>query len=208
MPEGTLDGVEPTKQQMLDLHLRGRDITDERVLAAFADLPREPFMPPGSADRAYVDAPTPIGFDQTISQPYIVAYMLQQLQVEPHHKVLDVGTGSGYQAALLAKLARVVYTVEVIKPLLDAAFERLGQLGLRNVHFRHTPQTLGWPEAAPFDRIAVAASATSLPEAFLRTQLADGGIALLPVGDELLRVTKADDLQVETLCPVRFVPLV
>jgi protein-L-isoaspartate(D-aspartate) O-methyltransferase len=176
-------------------------------------LPRERFFADESRDRAYVDAATPIGHGQTISQPYMVALMTQRLDVRPGDKVLEIGTGSGYQTAVLAKLAGEVYSVERVKPLLDEAWERLMDMGLRNVHFRHGDGTLGWPQAAPFDRILITAGAPRLPRDLLLGQLKDGGIAVLPVGpiDEqtLVQVTrKGNDLQSTEVCQCRFVKLI
>jgi protein-L-isoaspartate(D-aspartate) O-methyltransferase len=176
-------------------------------------VPRESFLPKDLRDKAYSDDAAPIGHGQTISQPYIVALMTQRLDIHPNHRVLEIGTGSGYQTAILSKLAREVYTIERVKPLLDTAFEHLMTLGTKNVHFRHGDGTLGWPEAAPFDRILVAAGAPALPEKMLRAQLADGGLALLPVGEMnnqmLIEVQRyGDRLETVDVCPVRFVKLI
>jgi protein-L-isoaspartate(D-aspartate) O-methyltransferase len=201
-------------EEMLRLQVVERGITDERLLAALRAVPRQHFFPPGSRDNVYADRATPIGHGQTISQPYIVALMTLRLGVEPHHRVLEIGTGSGYQTAVLARLAAEVYTVERVKPLLDAAFERLLSLHLRNIHFRHADGTLGWPGLeGTFDRLLIAAGAPALPRQLLTTCLKPGGAAVLPVGppdrQTLVHVTRdADDrLTTTDICPCRFVKL-
>src|ERR1700677_3706331 len=196
------------RQQIIE-----RGIRDERVIEAMRAVPREKFFLADSRDTAYADRAAPIGHGQTISQPYMVALMTARLQVTPEHKVLEVGTGSGYQTAILAKLAREVYSVERVKPLLDEAFERLLSLEVRNVHFRYGDGTKGWPEVAPFDRILITAGAPNIPEALLRTQLTDGGIAVLPVGpaDEqmLVEVQRVGDKLLRSdICGCRFVKLI
>jgi len=196
------------RQQIID-----RGIDDARVIQAMRAVPRERFFPPHLADAVYDDGAAPIGHGQTISQPYIVALMSQALQVQPHHRVLEIGTGSGYQTAILSLLAGEVFTIERLKPLLDEAFERLLAMGYRNVKFRCGDGTEGWPGHDAFDRILIAAAAPKLPERLLKWQLIDGGIAVLPVGDDgeqtLLQVTrKGDELIARELCPVRFVRLV
>jgi protein-L-isoaspartate(D-aspartate) O-methyltransferase len=196
------------RQQVVD-----RGIKDERVLAALRAVPRERFFPDEGRREAFADRAASIGHGQTISQPYMVALMTERLDVHADHRVLEIGTGSGYQTAVLAKLAGEVWSVERVKPLLDAAFERLLDLGNRNVHFRYADGTLGWPEAAPFERILIAAGAPKLPTELLLNQLADGGIAVLPIGphDEQMLVEvrrKGEDLQVTEVCPCRFVKLI
>lgn len=196
------------RQQIIE-----RGITDERILAALRAIPREKFFLPDVRDSAYADRAAPIGHDQTISQPYMVALMTARLQLADTHKVLEIGTGSGYHTAILCKLAREVYSIERVKPLLDEAFEKLLSLEIRNVHFRFGDGTLGWPEAAPFDRILIAAAAPKIPETLLKTQLADGGIAVLPVGpvDEqvLIEVQRLGDKLFRTdICACRFVKLI
>ncbi len=167
------------RQQVID-----RGIRDERVIQALRDIPREQFFPDDYRSDAFADRPSPIGHGQTISQPYIAALMSQRLDVRPGSRVLEIGTGSGYQTSILGRLAGEVWSIERVKPLLDDAFERLMRLGIRNVHFRHGDGTLGWPEAAPFDRILIGAGAPKLPEALLLDQLVEGGVAILPVGPE------------------------
>ncbi|MEZ0266844.1 MAG: protein-L-isoaspartate(D-aspartate) O-methyltransferase, partial [Phycisphaerae bacterium] len=182
-------------------------------IEAMRRIPRDKFFPRGSADNAYADQASPIGHGQTISQPYMVALMTHHLDLRPSHKVLEVGTGSGYQTALLSRLADQVYSVERVKPLLDGAFERLMDLGLRNVHFKFGDGTLGWPEQAPFDRILIAAGAPELPRKLLLSQLKEGGKAVLPVGPSdqqmLVVVTRVGDELITTdVCACRFVRLV
>ncbi|MGD0388502.1 MAG: protein-L-isoaspartate(D-aspartate) O-methyltransferase, partial [Tepidisphaeraceae bacterium] len=163
------------RQQIIE-----RGIGNERVIAAMRAVPREKFFLADSREAAYADRAAPIGHGQTISQPYMVALMTVRLQVTPQSKVLEIGTGSGYHTAILCKLAREVYSIERVKPLLDEAFEKLLALDIRNVHFKFGDGTQGWPEAAPFDRILIAAGAPAIPEKLLKSQLADGGIAVLP----------------------------
>ena len=198
---------------MIQQQLVERGIRDARVIEAMRSVPRERFFLEQSKDEAYADRAAPIGHGQTISQPYMVALMSERLQVGPEHKVLELGTGSGYQTAVLAKLAGQVYSIERVKPLLDEAFERIMELGLRNVHFRHGDGTAGWPEAAPFERVLITAGAPKLPEQLLLGNLADGGIAILPVGPEneqmLVEVRRyGDKLTTSDIVPCRFVKLV
>ncbi|MBI1356415.1 MAG: protein-L-isoaspartate(D-aspartate) O-methyltransferase [Acidobacteria bacterium] len=190
-----------------------RPVRDPRVLAAMREVPRDRFLPPSLAEQAYDDNPLPIGRGQTISQPYIVAYMSELLAVEPQHRVLEVGTGSGYQAALLSLLARRVYSIERIRPLAEAARRRLAELGYDNVEVRYGDGFEGWPEEAPFDRILVTAAPKTLPEALVE-QLAPGGRLVAPVGgfedaQTLIVVEKDEDGNVRRRedLPVRFVPM-
>jgi protein-L-isoaspartate(D-aspartate) O-methyltransferase len=201
------------QEQMIQQQVVERGLRDARVLDALRAVPRDRFFPADLRDEAYADRPADIGHGQTISQPYIVALMTHRLGLHGGERVLEVGTGSGYQTAVLARLAGEVFTVERVKPLLDEAFERLLSLGVRNVHFRHGDGTLGWPDAAPFDRILITAGAPTLPEQLLREQLAPGGVAVLPVGpaDEqmLVEVRRRGDRLVSTdVCPCRFVKLI
>lgn len=193
-------------------HLRRRDIHDQRVLAAFAAVPRERFVPDALADRAYDDAPLPIGEGQTISQPYVVAITAQALKLQGHERVLEIGTGSGYAAAILGMLAREVISVERIDTLAIRAMEVLAALAINNVRVHQTDGTLGWPDGAPYEAIAVAAGAPSPPPALL-AQLAIGGRLVIPTGDadcqRLVRITRKTDIDYgeEDLGDVRFVPL-
>jgi protein-L-isoaspartate(D-aspartate) O-methyltransferase len=196
---------------MLDLDLRGRDITDPKVLAAMARVPRHEFLPPGMAEMAYSDGPLPIGLGQTISQPYIVALMTQAVQLKPTGRALDVGTGSGYQAAVLAQLCAEVYSIEILEPLAESAKTRLARLGYKNVTVRTGDGYRGWPEKSPFDAIVVAAAPDHVPQPLI-DQLAVGGRLVIPVGrffQELIVIVKKPDgtTRRESIAPVRFVPM-
>lgn len=198
---------------MIQTQVIDRGIDEPHVIEALRAVPRDRFLPEARRGEAFADRAVPIGHAQTISQPYIVALMSQTLDVQPHHRVLEIGTGSGYQTAILARLAAEVYTVERLKPLLDEAWERLMDLGLRNVRFRHGDGTLGWPQAAPFDRILIAAGAPQMPQQLLLGQLGDGGQAVLPVGPEdeqmlVLVRRRGDRLDVRDISPCRFVKLI
>jgi len=203
------DGV-GRMQFLLDLRQRG--ITDVAVLRALDEVPREHFVESRFADAAYADRALPIACGQTISQPFVVAYMTEQLGVQSEHRVLEVGTGSGYQAAVLSRLAREVVTVERYRTLADMARKRLATLGYRNVEVRVGDGFAGVPEQAPFDRIMVTAAAETVPDVLVN-QLAEGGVLLLPLGphggtQHLVKLTKtADALERENLIAVRFVPL-
>jgi protein-L-isoaspartate(D-aspartate) O-methyltransferase len=200
------------QEMMIQQQLIDRGIRDELVIAAFRRVPRDRFFPEGSKHEAFADRAAPIGHGQTISQPYITALMTQRLDLQKDHKVLEVGTGSGYHTAILAQLAGEVFTIDLVKPLLDEAWERLMGLGIRNVRFRHGDGAVGWEDSAPFDRILIAAGAPVLPEAMLMSQLADGGIAVLPVGtlekQMLIEVRRQGDQLISTdICSCRFVKL-
>jgi protein-L-isoaspartate(D-aspartate) O-methyltransferase len=200
------------RQQMIEHQLRRRDITDERVLAAMGRVQREWFVPPELRDRAYADSALSIGAGQTISQPYIVGLTTQALLVSPGQRVLEVGTGSGYQAAVLAELEAEVFTIERIAALSLRARGVLDALGYDRIHFRIGDGTLGWPEEAPFDRIAVTAMAPELPRS-LFAQLREGGRLVMPIGtaerQQLALVTKsAGQPVVEELCGCLFVKLI
>jgi protein-L-isoaspartate(D-aspartate) O-methyltransferase len=203
---------ESRRQRMVSDQLRRRDIVDPHVLAAFGTVERERFVPGELGVHAYDDAPLPIGSGQTISQPYVVAMTVQALQLKGHERVLEIGTGSGYAAAILGSLVREVETVERIEELAIAAAERLAQMGYTNVHVHHGDGSLGWPPAAPYEAIAVAAGAPRPPRSLL-DQLAIGGRLVLPHGDvdhqQLVRITRreADRFDQEELGDVRFVPL-
>src|SRR3954468_7507026 len=199
--------------QMIQSEVIDRGISDTRVIAAMRAAPRDHFFPAEQRNRAFAGRALPIGHGQTISEPYIVALMTERLMVEPGSRVLEIGTGSGYQTAVLCKVAKEVYSVERIKPLLDEAFERLMELAIRNVHFRHADGTLGWPEQAPFDRILIAAGAPEISRKLLLSQLIDGGIAVLPFGPQdqqmLVAIKRVGNRLIETeICPCRFVKLI
>ncbi len=188
------------------------EIRDERVLAAMVRIPRERFVPPGEQDLAYEDIPLPIGLDQTISQPFIVALMTEALELTGSEKVLEVGTGSGYQTAILAELARLVITVERLPALTEGAKRVLDSLGYTNIVVHLAEKTLGWPAEAPYDAIMVTAGAPRVPVDLL-AQLAIGGRLVIPIGSryvqELYKVTKRRKKNiVQNLGGCRFVPLI
>ena len=191
--------------------LRGRDVVNPRVLDAMSRVPRHLFVPEPEMADAYGDFPLPIGHGQTISQPYIVGFMTQALELEPQHRVLEIGTGSGYQAAILAELAQEVYTIEIVAPLADRARSTLEALGYHNVRVRTGNGYLGWPEHAPFDRVMVTAAPDEVPRPLV-DQLRVGGLMAIPVGtfDQELRILRRTETGLETLrtLPVRFVPMV
>jgi protein-L-isoaspartate(D-aspartate) O-methyltransferase len=205
-------GFTALRLQMVERQLRSRDIRDERVLRAMNTVPRHLFVPPVLQSHAYEDGPLPIGEEQTISQPYIVAFMSESLLLTGTETVLEVGTGSGYQAAVLSHLAKKVYSIEIIPQLAESARERLHRLGYVNVTVIVGDGNLGWPSAAPYEAIMVTAVAPRIPQALV-DQLAEGGRLVLPVGvgDEqhLLRLRKVEGSVVqEDLGRVQFVPLV
>ena len=198
------------RARMVADQIRARGVRDPRVLSAVTRVPRELFLPEAKRDEAYEDRPVPIGFGQTISQPYIVAYMTEALKVEPSHRVLEIGTGCGYQTAVLAELALEVYSIELIDVLAERARRTLDGLGYTNVQVRAGDGHAGWPEQAPFDRILAAAAPAEVPPALIE-QLVDGGILVIPVGtgDQELRVLQKHGGRIELLStlPVRFVPM-
>ncbi len=204
--------LEQRRQDMVEGQLRKRAIRDERVLAAMLSVPRHEFVPTELAGEAYTDRPLPIGHEQTISQPFMVAAMAEALQLSGGERVLEIGAGSGYQAAVLSLLAREVHAVEMHEELAVASRERLRRLGYGNVQVHVGDGTLGWPEEAPFEAILVTAAAPEIPPP-LAAQLAEGGRLVLPVGtaeeQRLLRVEKrAGALSTRRLYHCRFVPLV
>jgi protein-L-isoaspartate(D-aspartate) O-methyltransferase len=198
------------RKRMVDEQLRARDIRDARVLEAMLAVPRHLFVPEPQRADAYGDFPVSIGYGQTISQPYIVAFMTQALEVGPDQKVLEIGTGSGYQAAVLARLVKAVYTLEIVEPLAERSRTTLKDLGFSNVSVRAGNGYLGWPEEAPFDRIIVTAAPDEVPAALVQ-QLKVGGRMAIPVGtiSQELRILRRTETGVETLdtLPVRFVPM-
>lgn len=199
--------------QMVDSQLRSRGISDERVLAAMERVPREEFVPDNERAVAYEDHALPIGLGQTISQPFTVAYMCEAAQLCDQDKVLEIGTGSGYGAAVLSHIANEVYSIERLSELADSARERLQKLGYHNVHIATGDGSLGWPEHAPFDAIIVTAGAASFPHA-LAQQLAPGGRLVIPMGEQELGQTmyrftlREGQLQSENLGQFAFVPLI
>jgi len=198
---------------MVDQQLRARGIRSEPVLTAMGTVPRERFLPPGRFGDAYLDQALPITHGQTISQPYMVAVMTEALSLTPEDRVLEIGTGSGYQTAILAHLVREVWTVERLPGLVDGARRVLEDLRLSNVHLRIGDGTLGWPEESPFDAILVTAGSPDVPGSLKAQLTCEGGRLVIPVGDRflqnLVRVTREGDaFREETLLACRFVPLV
>ena len=199
------------RSEMVDSQMAARDIVDATVLDAMRRVPRHEFVPAHVQSRAYGDAPMPIGYGQTISQPYIVALMTQLAEPQPHKKALDIGTGSGYQAAVLAELVRSVHSIEIVEPLAVEAKQRLERLGYHTVQVRHGDGYHGWPSEAPFDIIIVAAAPDHVPPKLVE-QLASGGRMIIPVGtryQNLLVVDKDDTGAVSqrNVAPVAFVPM-
>jgi len=197
---------------MVEQQIRQREVADVRVLAAMETIPRERFVPPEARSQAYDDVPLAIGFGQTISQPYIVAYMSEVLDVHESHRVLEIGTGSAYQTAVLARLAREVWTIEIVPELAASATGLLRELGLSNVHVRLGDGRSGWPEQAPFDRIMATAAPDEIPAPLIE-QLAVGGRLVIPVGSQggpqwmmVVDKTSSGVVQKRTI-PVQFVPL-
>jgi protein-L-isoaspartate(D-aspartate) O-methyltransferase len=210
---GTADSasLDRARLRMVERDLAARGIQDAAVLDAMRRVPRHLFVPPAMRERAYDDRPLPIGLDQTISQPYIVAYMTEALRPNRGQTVLEIGTGSGYQAAVLAELVKEVLSIEIVPALAERARQTLAQAGYRNVQVRTGNGYLGWPERAPFERIIVTAAPPSLPRALV-DQLAVGGIMVVPVGrdsQQMTIVTRTPKGIVETrTIPVLFVPMV
>ncbi|MFZ0547262.1 MAG: protein-L-isoaspartate(D-aspartate) O-methyltransferase [Candidatus Promineifilaceae bacterium] len=206
--------MEQARHRMVAEQIAGRELTDPAVLAAMRQVPREAFILPQYRKRAYEDGPLPILADQTISQPYVVALMIASLALEPTDKVLEIGTGSGYAAAVLSRIAGQVYTVERILELVEFARQNLAFCGYGNVLIHHGDGTMGWPEHAPYNGIIVAAGGPKVPTT-LRSQLAQNGRLVIPVGrkphaQRLVRITRTGpkSFRKETLSHVRFVPLI
>jgi protein-L-isoaspartate(D-aspartate) O-methyltransferase len=196
---------------MVEKQIMARGIEDKRVMKAMLKVPRHEFVPGKYSHYSYHDSPLPIGYDQTISQPYIVALMTEEMNLSSVDRVLEVGTGSGYQAAVLAEIVAEVYTVEIVEPLGRSAEDRLKALGYDNVHVRIGDGYEGWEEHAPFDRIIVTCAPTKIPQPLL-DQLKEGGIMVIPVGSAgfqyLYRVKKyMGEPETEKVIPVSFVPL-
>jgi protein-L-isoaspartate(D-aspartate) O-methyltransferase len=199
------------RQQMVQQQLMTRGINDQRVLAAMAKVPREEFVPPDSRAASYEDGPLPIGYAQTISQPYMVAFMTEQLRLKPSDRVLEVGTGSGYQVAILAELVSEIYSIEIVEPLAKNAEATLQRLGYKNVHLKIGDGYKGWPETAPFDAIIVTCAPDKVPQPLV-DQLKDDGRMVIPVGDRFaqqlyLLEKKNGQLKQSATLPVRFVPM-
>lgn len=206
------DSFAAARNRMVDETLVARDITDPAVIAAMRRVKRHELVPENLGSRAYEDNPLPIGYEQTISQPYVVATMTQAAQVTPGEKVLEIGTGSGYQAAVLAELGAIVYSIEIVEPLAKQTHALLAKMGYTKLHLRIGDGYKGWPEAAPFDAIIVTAAPEKVPQPLL-DQLAVGGRLVIPVGQtygvqDLKVITRGKDgTTSESLFPVRFVPM-
>lgn len=200
------------RMSMVEYQIRRRGVRDEEVLAAMERVRRDEFVPKDLKSQAYADHPLPIGYGQTISQPYIVALMTELLEIKPGDRVLEIGTGSGYQAAILAELGAEVYTVEIIEPLAKEAEERLKRLGLTNIHVLHADGYYGWPEHAPYDAIIVTCAPDHIPQPLVQ-QLKDGGTLVIPVGppggyQTLWKITRqGDEIKKRNVTGVLFVPL-
>jgi protein-L-isoaspartate(D-aspartate) O-methyltransferase len=213
-PGFSFGAMEENREQMIEADLLSRGIKDESVLRAMRQVERHQFVPIFMQHLAYADHPLPIEEGQTISQPYIVALMTELLELKPEDKVLEIGTGSGYQAAVLAEIAKEVYTIEIIPPLAESAKGRLQELGYQNIFVRTGDGYLGWPEAAPFDGIIVTAAPENIPQPLI-DQLKVGGRMVIPVGGNpainpqllyLIRKTESG-VEKEEVIPVRFVPM-
>ncbi|HBG05688.1 MAG: protein-L-isoaspartate O-methyltransferase [Geobacteraceae bacterium GWC2_58_44] len=208
----TADPFLAKRQTMVERDIKGRGVSDSRVLEVMGKTPRHRFVDKRQAQDAYADHPLPIGQGQTISQPYVVALMTEALRLKPTDRVLEIGTGSGYQAAVLSALVREVYSIEIRKPLADSARKRLADLGYRNVHVGYADGYFGWQQAAPFDAIMVTAAANHIPPPLIK-QLKDGGRLILPLGSTMfsqtltLVIRRGEQLKVEQMGPVNFVPM-
>ena len=205
------DETQKSRYRMVEDQIQARGVSDQRVLAAMRDVPRHKFVPETQVRYAYDDTPLPIGYGQTISQPYIVAYMTEMLELKENERVLEIGTGSGYQAAVLSELVKEVYSIEIIEPLCAKADSVLSALVYANVHVRCGDGYAGWPEKAPFDAVIITAAPVEIPQPLL-DQLGPGGRLIAPVGkffQQLVLLTKSEKGKYDRkeLIPVRFVPM-
>jgi protein-L-isoaspartate(D-aspartate) O-methyltransferase len=201
---------EEERRRMVARQIERRGIRDKRVLQAMGDVPRHQFVPIATLSDAYADRPLPIGFGQTISQPYIVAFIAEHLSLNPEDRVLEVGTGSGYQAAVLSRLVTQVFSIEIVDELILRATSDLQRLGYQNILIKSGDGYRGWPEFAPFEAIVVAAALDHIPQPLI-DQLGDGGRLIIPIGDahdqQLMLIEKNQGgLRRRAICPVRFVP--
>jgi len=201
------------RQAMIDLDIKGRGIKDKKVLEAMGKIPRELFVDESKRSKAYADQPLPIGEGQTISQPYVVALMTEALRLKPSDRVLEIGTGSGYQAAVLAEIVKEVYTIEIRKTLAETAARRLKDLGYKNIDVKFGDGYFGWEEHGPFDAIIVTASVNHIPPPLIK-QLKEGGRLILPLGSTLFHQTltlatkEKGELKMEQMGGVVFVPMI
>jgi protein-L-isoaspartate(D-aspartate) O-methyltransferase len=196
---------------MVEQQIEARGISDPATLAALRTVPRHEFLPMRLRSEAYADYPLPIGHGQTISQPFIVAFMTEAIRPQPGERILEIGAGSGYQAAILAQMGAEVYTIEIVEPLAEMARQTLERLGYKNAHVKHGDGFRGWPEHAPFDAIIVTCAPDKIP-APLVEQLRDGGRMIIPVGSGMnqelvLLRKKGDKIEKQSVLPVRFVPM-
>jgi len=199
------------RETMVETQIAARGITDPATLEAMRTVPRHEFLPMRLRDEAYMDYPLPIGHGQTISQPFIVAFMTEAIRPQPGEKILEIGAGSGYQAAILAQMGADVYTVEIVEPLAEMARQTLERLGYKNAHVLHGDGYRGWPEHAPFDAIIVTCAPDKIPPDLV-AQLKDGGRMIVPVGggmeqELVLLRKKGDKVEKQSVLPVRFVPM-
>ncbi|MGV8091305.1 MAG: protein-L-isoaspartate(D-aspartate) O-methyltransferase [Mangrovibacterium sp.] len=207
------DSYEQKRERMVAEQIESRGVYNKAVLKAMRRVERHQFVPKGSRDQAYSDKPLPIGYGQTISQPYIVAYMTEQIDPKPEYKVLEIGTGSGYQAAILAEIVSQVYTIEIVDELASGSSELLKTLQYKNIHVKQADGYYGWKEHAPYDAIVVTASADYIPPPLIE-QLKPGGKMVIPVGSpfqvQMLKMVekKGERLITKNLLPVRFVPFI
>jgi len=205
------DNYVKTREEMVKVQIENRGIKNKPTLAAMKKVPRHKFVPSNNIENAYDDGPLPIGYGQTISQPYIVAYMTAVIDPKPGQKVLEIGTGSGYQAAVLAEIVDSVFTIEIITELYKSSEKRLKELGYKNVFCKNADGYYGWEKYAPFDAIVVTAAAEHIPPMLIE-QLKDGGKMIIPVGSPFLNQTlilvekSGEDITTNSLLPVRFVP--
>jgi len=205
------DKFQKERESMVKTQIENRGIKDKSVLNAMRKVLRHEMVPSNVVNRAYTDGPLPIGYGQTISQPYIVAYMTEAINPKPEHKVLEIGTGSGYQAAVLAEIVKEVYTIEIVNELYESADKKLKQLGYKNIFCKAADGYYGWEEHAPFDAIVVTAAAEHIPPPLVE-QLKDGGKMIIPVGAPFLNQNlilvekKGKEITTRSLLPVRFVP--
>ena len=213
-PQSSVRAADPAvaRKRMVSEQIIARDVRNDRVIAAMSAVPRHELVPEDVRDEAYEDRPLPIGHGQTISQPYVVAFMTEQLDPKPTDRILEIGTGSGYQAAVLAGLVREVYSVEIVEPLAKRASADLARLGYKNVHVKAGDGYAGWPEHAPFDAIIVTCAPEQIPEPLVQ-QLKDGGRMVIPVGrvggvQELFLLEKrGGKIEQRAVLPVQFVPM-
>lgn len=205
------DKFQKERERMVNTQIENRGIKDKAVLEAMKKVPRHKLVPENYINSAYSDGPLPIGYGQTISQPYIVAFMTEAIAPKPEYKVLEIGTGSGYQAAVLSEIVSEVYTIEIVNELYKTAQKKLEQLGYKNIFCKSADGFYGWEEHAPFDAIVVTAAAEHIPPPLIK-QLKDGGRMIIPVGSpflnqNLILVEKTgEDIKTSSLLPVRFVP--